>query len=79
MNPTAIVVRLALGALVTLTACRAATPGSGPQPETEPPAEITIIVTDDGFEVPSGIEAEPVAFTLQNETEAPRCLLRPAE
>jgi hypothetical protein len=71
LNPTTIVARLALGALIPLASCQPTTPGPGAQPETEPPAEITMVVTDQAFEVPSGIEAEPVSITLENEAEAP--------
>jgi hypothetical protein len=40
-------------------------PNSKTQPE--PPQEIRITVTDEGYEMPDGLESEPVSLTLQNE------------
>jgi hypothetical protein len=53
---------------VSVTACGGgdvAAPVSDAQPEE--PVEMRITVTDDGYEMPAELEAEPVSLTLQNE------------
>jgi hypothetical protein len=62
-----IVAVLALAAMLA-TSCGSSdsnAPSSNTQPE--PPQEIRITVTDKSFEVPDGLESEPVSLTLQNE------------
>lgn len=62
-----IVAVLALAA--TLAPSCASSEGDRPPSETpqEPPQEIRITVTDDSYEMPGGLESEPISLTLQNE------------
>jgi plastocyanin len=70
MTPITFVSRLTLLSLIALAACQTATaPGPRVGQGGPPPAGITITVTDTAYEVPSGLEAEPVTITLQNESD----------